>query len=378
METWQFPYCPSGPAWTVDWSAIQQRFAWLGAMAGVPQEPGYHAEGDVLTHTRMVAEALAALDEWRTLAEPERMALFAAALLHDVAKPTCTRIEADGRITSPRHAQVGAAMARTLLWAGDGLDEPPPFPVRETIARLVRYHGLPLWFFEKPDPTRAVIAASQSVRLDLVALLAEADVRGRICADQRELLDRIALFRAFCAESRCYRNPRQFASDHSRFSYFQGHGADPDYVPFEHFACEVILMSGLPGAGKDTWIRARRSDWPVVSLDQIRRDLRIAPSDDQGQVVRIAKERARAYLRRGESFIWNATNITRSLRASLIELCASYSACVHIVYVDASRQTLLERNARRAEPVPEAIIEKLARKLDVPDLTEAHTVEWLW
>jgi putative nucleotidyltransferase with HDIG domain len=345
-------------------------------MSGVPQEPKYHAEGDVLTHTRMVAEALTQLDEWRGLAEPERTALFVAALLHDVAKSVCTRIEADGRITSLRHARVGSAMARALLWAGEGLDTPPP--IRETISRLVRYHGLPLWFFEKPDPTRAVIEASQSVRLDWVALLAEADVRGRICDDQQQLLDRIALFRSFCEESRCYRSPREFASDHSRFVYFHHPQADPDYAAFDDTVCTVVLMSGLPGAGKDTWIREYRADWPIVSLDQIRRELDVAPTDDQGKVVQTAKERARKHLRQRESFVWNATNVTRSIRASLVELFTSYRARVHIVYLDTSRAVLLRRNAERAQPVPEAVIERLAKKLDVPDRSEAHTVEWVW
>ncbi|HLJ81705.1 MAG TPA: AAA family ATPase, partial [Ktedonobacterales bacterium] len=370
IETWQFPHCPAGPEWADDWPALQGRFAWIAAMAGVPQEPAYHAEGDVLTHTRMVAETLAGLDEWRALAaEAERTMLFAAALLHDVAKPVCTRIETDGRVISPRHAHVGGTMARALLWAGDGLDTAPPFPMRETVSRLVRYHGLPLWFFEKPDPTRAVIEASQSVRLDWVALLAEADVRGRICDDQQELLDRIALFRAFCEESRCYRNPRAFASDHSRFVYFHRPSADPDYAAFDDTVCEVILMAGLPAAGKDTWIREHHADWPVISLDQLRRELHITPKDDQGKVVWAAKERAREHLRRHESFVWNATNITRSIRAPLIELFASYRARVRIVYLDANRDTLLQRNAARAQRVPAAIIEKLARKLDVPDLT---------
>ena len=347
-------------------------------MAGVPQEPGYHAEGDVLTHTSMVAQALAALDEWRALAEPERTALFAAALLHDVAKPACTRVEADGRITSPRHAQVGGTMARALLWAGEGLDAAPPFPIRETISRLVRYHGLPLWFFEKPDPLRAVIEASQSVRLDWVALLAEADVRGRLCADQQELLDRIVLFRAFCEESRCYRAPREFASDHSRFVYFHRPSGDPEYAAYDDTTCEVVLMSGLPGAGKDTWIRDHYPDRPVISLDQIRHELSISPRDNQGKVVWTAKERAREYLRQHKSFVWNATNITRSVRAPLIALFTSYAARVRIVYVDASRDVLISRNAKRAQPIPVPVIERLAAKLDVPDLTEAHAVEWVW
>jgi len=42
---------------------------------------------------------------------------------------------------------------------------------------------------------------------------------------------------------------------------------------------------------------------PVISLDGIRRELRISPSADQGVVVQEA--RARDLLRRRASFIWN-------------------------------------------------------------------------
>ncbi len=90
-------------------------------------------------------------------------------------------------------------------------------PIASRSPSWVRHHGLPLWFLDRADPARAVVAASQVARLDHVAMLAEADVRGRICADQRELLDRIELFRQYCVELGCLAQPRAFASAHSRF-----------------------------------------------------------------------------------------------------------------------------------------------------------------
>jgi putative nucleotidyltransferase with HDIG domain len=373
---WSFAGCPSPPDWQIAREEIEARYPWLRALADVPHQPEYHAEGDVLTHTHMVGEALTALEEWRTLAPVERSLLFAAALLHDIAKATCTRVEPDGQITSPGHARAGASTARSLLWRA----EPPvPFQIREIIARLVRHHGLPLWFWDKADPRRSVIAASQSVRLDWVALLAEADVRGRICADQDSLLDRIALFREYCAEQQCYRVPRAFATDHSRFVYFHSAQPDPDYAAYDDTRCEVILMSGLPGAGKDTWLRDHHPDLPVISLDQIRREMGVAASGDQGTVVQAAKERARVYLRQGRSFAWNATNIVKSIRSQLIDLFASYGARISIVYLDTPFDTIIRRNARRSRPdaVPERVITRMADRLDVPDLTEAHRVEWI-
>jgi predicted kinase len=374
-ERWSFPLCPTPPDWRLQWE--RERFDWLRAMQGVPQDPLYHAEGDVLTHTRMVAEALIALDEWRALPPEERAALFAAALLHDVAKPACTVVEFDGKITSKRHARKGELLAREILWRGIGLEAPAPFALREQIVKLVRHHGLPLWLLEKSSPEWAVIEASQMICLDRLALLAEVDVRGRTCADQQELLERIDLFRAFAQEQQCYTGPRSFPSAHSRFLFFRSEGRSPDYAAYDDTRCEVVLMSGLPGAGKDRWIREHLPDWPLISLDRLRQDLKISPEEQQGPVIQAAREQARELLRKQQSFVWNATNVTRLLRSQLIDFFAAYHARVHIVYVEVPFDSILRRNAARPHPVPEAVIYHLLRKLEVPDLTEAHVVEWV-
>ncbi|MBO0783542.1 MAG: HD domain-containing protein, partial [Ktedonobacteraceae bacterium] len=159
-SSWSFPFCPTPPHWRLDWDGIQRQFSWIRAMAGVEQDPFYHAEGDVLVHTGMVVAELVRLDAWRALEPQERMQVFAAALLHDVAKPYCTRVEENGRISSRGHARRGEHIARRILWSGDELEGPVPFELREQIVRLVRFHGLPLHFLDRLQPERAVIAAS--------------------------------------------------------------------------------------------------------------------------------------------------------------------------------------------------------------------------
>lgn len=377
-KNWTFPYCPTGPDWALDWESIERQFSWIRAMDGVPQSPIYHAEGNVLIHTRMVASELVQLEEWRNLPEDERQILFASALLHDVGKPDCTKIESDASVTSRGHARKGANIARQVLWTGQEFAQPAPFGIREHIVQLVRFHGLPLQFLNHPQPEKAIIMASQQVRLDRVALLSEADVRGRICPDKDEVLARVELFRDVCRELDCYSGPRQFANELSRFVYFHKEEGDPNYVAYDETTCEVILMSGLPGSGKDSWVRAHKPDWPVISLDGIRREFQISPEGDQGHVIQIAKERARVLLREQRSFIWNATNISRTLRQQLIGLFLSYRAKVHIVYVDAPFNTILQRNRQRKEKeqVPEEVIYKLLGKLDLPDVSEAHICEF--
>src|SRR5262249_50619774 len=77
-----FAFCPRPPGWRLDWEEMDRQYPWIGALAGCPQDPQYHAEGDVWVHTRMVLEELTALPAWRSLPEALREDLFAAAVLH--------------------------------------------------------------------------------------------------------------------------------------------------------------------------------------------------------------------------------------------------------------------------------------------------------
>jgi predicted kinase len=363
-------YCPEPPEWRLDWMALHDAYAWIRALAGCPQDPLYHAEGDVWIHTRMVCEALVASADWRTLPVQERAIVFAAALLHDVAKPECTRNDADGRITSRGHSRRGSIMARAILWR-----QSVPFVVREQITALVRYHQIPYFLIDRDDALRLCIEASQTTRCDHLALLAEADVRGRICQDQQRLLDNVALFREYCREQNCLSAPRVFASAHSRFLYFRHPDRHPDMLAHEDFRAEVVLMSGLPGAGKDHYIRTHLPDCPVISLDAVRAELDIEPSETQGGVVNRARDLARDYLRQRRSFVWNATNLNRQLRRGIIALFADYNARIAIKYVEVPESVLFPQNRQRPAPVPHAVMERMIDRWETPDCTEAHAVE---
>jgi putative nucleotidyltransferase with HDIG domain len=364
-----FLFTPQPPDWRLSWDALGDEFQFARDMRDCPQDPVYHAEGDVWTHTRMVCEALIENRRWRLLDSVEREIVFAASLLHDVGKPATTR-EENGRITSRGHSKRGEIIARELLWRMGA-----PFQLREHVANLVRYHQLPFFLIDSHNARRKLFAAGQTARLDLLALVAEADARGRICDDQRKMLDNTALFAQYSVEQGCQKAPREFPSDHSRFLYFRKEDRDPDYPAYDDTICEVIVMSGLPGAGKDHWIRTNAPDWPVISLDELRGEMEISPAENQGPVVARAREQAREYLRRKRSFIWNATNVSRQLREHCISLCAAYNARVRIVYVETGPAALAEQNRSRERGVPPKVIDRLLARWEPPDLTEAHQVE---
>jgi predicted kinase len=356
------------------WQHLCESFSWVRDMRGVPQDASHHAEGDVETHTRMVIDEMCKLEEFQQSDAQAQEILWASALMHDIEKRSTTVLEQDGSITSKGHAKKGEKTVRQILYR----EIPTPFAIREAIAKLVRYHGLPLWIFEKESPEKALFEASMEVNTQWLMLLAKADILGRECADKTELLYKVELFKEFCIEKDCWGKPKTFPSDLARFEYFNKEARSADYEPYEdkdNFF-EVIILSALPGTGKDTYIQKHLPDIPVVSLDNIRRELKISPADKEnnGKVIQISKEQARVYLRKKQSFVWNATNLTRQRRHQLIELFATYGATVKLIYLEVPYHQLLTQNRNRAHVVPGNVLERMIDQLEVPVSSEAHEV----
>jgi tRNA nucleotidyltransferase (CCA-adding enzyme) len=93
-------------------------FPEVAALAGVPQDPGWHPEGNVDVHTMLVVDAAARVAERERLEGDERAVLLLSALCHDFAKATTTALrERDGKMrwTSWGHEADGGPMARAFL-----------------------------------------------------------------------------------------------------------------------------------------------------------------------------------------------------------------------------------------------------------------------
>jgi len=80
---------------------------------GVRQNPEFHPEGDVWTHTLLALSGLPAHSA--DLPESGRELLAWAVALHDVGKPKTCETREDGRITFYRHETAGARLAARIL-----------------------------------------------------------------------------------------------------------------------------------------------------------------------------------------------------------------------------------------------------------------------
>lgn len=353
------------------------------AMRSTPQPEQWHGEGDVLTHTRMVISSLDEIPEVMALSQDDREVLYAAAWLHDIGKIRQTR-EIAGSIEAPSHSSVGSRMARKELWRNYGLcGDWKSMQLREAISLLVRYHSVPPHAIdsESVQLTLHRIAANSSLApyfsVKLLCLLSRADMMGRICDDREAMLDQIALCEELAKEEGCYESCYPFPSDYTRRAYLDGRDVWKSQELHDDTWGTVYMMSGLPGTGKDTWIRQNLPDIPMVSLDEIRHERKILPTDNQGLVANLAKEQAKEYLRKHQSFVWNATNLTPAMRQQLISLFEGYKARVNIIYLETDWQMLLERNRSREDAVPQSTIESMLGKLTPPEAHEAAHVDWI-
>jgi predicted kinase len=323
----------------------------------------------------MVLNALLALPEYAQLNAFEKQVLEYTALFHDIAKPQTLTYDEHNRIRNPRHASIGANLVRQILDK-----ENYAFSFILAVHYAVLFHGHPFHVFGQENPVRNVITTSLLTSNKLLYIFAKADLLGRICGDQAEMQYKLDLFRELCLENDCWDRPKTFASDYDRFYYFNVNDSYPDTELYSRYDLDIYLMSGLPAAGKDAYIAGRwygEDALPVISLDDIREELDISPTDNQGRVVQQAKEQSKEYCRRRQSFVWNATNISRNMRSTLINLWRPYHPRIHIIFIFKPLNRTLHDNRERekADKIPNGKILAMHEKLQFPSILECHHLD---
>ena len=175
---------------------LRHWFPEVEALIGVAQNPKFHAEGDVWTHTMLVLDAAAG--QRHKVREP--YALMLAALTHDFGKAICTEI-IDGVIHAYGHETEGLPLAEQFLHRLTGEKR-----LTDHVLKLVEFHM-------KPNTMAAVGASVKSTNrlFDSVPepraliCLAEADYQGQRIAGPSQswepfLLERLAVYEQTMAQ----------------------------------------------------------------------------------------------------------------------------------------------------------------------------------
>ena len=161
----------------MDLGVVSKLFPELQALAGCPQEPEWHPEGDVWVHNLQVIDrARTRIDD---LPRPQQLAVMLGAVCHDLGKPATTKFM-DGRIRSLDHEEQGVAPANVFLDrlnvnSIDGYD------VRKQVLGITAQHLKPGSWFKVKDEVGdgAFRRLAHKVDLELLARVAKSDCEGR-------------------------------------------------------------------------------------------------------------------------------------------------------------------------------------------------------
>jgi predicted kinase len=261
-------------------------------------------------------------------------------------------------------------------WWQEGYERLPA-ATRALVTALVRWHARPIHGEHKLEAH--VAASSMLTRCDLLAILAEADMRGRICdrAEQEGALLQIELFREAARELNCFDRPYVWANAHACWTFFQKGTEQILWQGPDDRRFTVHMLCGLPGSGKSSV--SARLGLPIVSRDDLRSEAGFRPGHkkDEGRTSQMFQQALREHLRAAKDFVVDGTNLIKNLRGNTIELAANYGARIHLHYVDRDRKTTLKQNREREAAVPEDVIERMAAGFERPDVTECHVLHSL-
>jgi len=160
-----------------EWGMLPILAPELVPLKDTPQDPEWHPEGDVWTHTLQVLDQGALLLEG--LERPRALAVMLGALGHDLGKPSTTRFE-DGRTRSRGHEEAGVGPTEALLdrWNVHSL---LGYDLRAQVLALVANHLKPGQLYDDRDKVSdgAIRRLARKCEPELLYRVARADCLGR-------------------------------------------------------------------------------------------------------------------------------------------------------------------------------------------------------
>lgn len=160
-----------------DWDMLPFLGPELIPLAQTPQDPEWHPEGDVWTHTLLALDQAAPLHD--DLDRARALAVMLATLCHDLGKPTTTHFE-EGRIRSRGHEEAGVPLSASLLdrWNVHTL---VGYDLRAQVLALVANHLKPGQLYDQRERVSdgALRRLAGKCEADLLYRVARADCLGR-------------------------------------------------------------------------------------------------------------------------------------------------------------------------------------------------------
>jgi predicted kinase len=303
------------------------------------------------------------------------------ALLHDFGKPETTVIASDGKYPAYGHEGAGMWKAREFLRKH--------FPMfgyarREWILSLVEYHGHPKRMVKDNSDDIRFKRLSLEVNTEQVYHVGVADFTGRIGESSDIALQHLETFKKRCQDldiwDKYYEVPNsrdlpQAAYSLLRWKVLFGNVKENDEKKMrealkimEKSPFELMIMVGVPGVGKSTYIKHFYPHIETISMDEERLHLcgNMLDMSKNQEVYEICLRKLKDHMFRRINTIWDATSVSRKLRKNLINIARQHGAQVSIVTFDLPLDVILERNKGRDRIVPEHVVVDYYKKIQSP------------
>lgn len=358
------------------------------------QDSIWHAEGDVHIHTQMVLDELYSIfnNKEYVPTPSDRRVLILSAVLHDIAKPLVTTVDADGRVKARKHEEVGK---NYLVYKLLQLDLPMEEYLK--ILAIVGFHQTPKLLVIRDEPRHKYLEFNNMINYELIYWLEVADLRGRTCEDREESLMYLDEYKRITEEelNKPYRYyvssiPNVYTEKRKRYlevvgNYLINNGQVDSlqsafaklYEPSLNYS-KVILLCGVSGSGKSQHIKKNYAGYTVISLDNLREQLLKNRQDmsNHGVVIQAAYELLRQCLRNKQNVVWDATNYRKDFRNKILDIAHAYGALSKIVMVLSTTDDIHHRNNLRQHSIPTEDIDRQIKSIEFPDSTEAHIIEY--
>lgn len=129
-----------------------------------------------------------------------------------------------------------------------------------------------------------------------------------------------------------------------------------------------LMLVGLPGSGKSTYIEKYYSSYHVHSSDAIREELSgdINNQDINKQVFSTLHKRVKDDLVAGHNVVYDATNISWKRRKAFLQELKNINCHKECVLMATPFELCVQRNNERDHVVPYFVIERMYKNFDIP------------
>lgn len=320
----------------------------------------WHKEGNPLKHTLLVCNKMHEFinNELKDFSERDKRIMMLAALCHDLGKATTTYYDETEKDWKCRnHGAEGEKITRNMLF------NEPDYMVREEVCWLVKNHMKFHHFVDLPDDKKYSVMTNLALgrsSIEKLLWLNVADSYGsKNDENNKEAIDeKFKVVKDIALTCKCFTGSPEKSVKKSDFTMF--------------------LMIGVPGCGKDTYIKKFFPDVYVISRDDIREEMtdgqilgRKLYFDNvkEGMVTDIVNERIKKCCEERKSFILNQTNMKKKYREQLKETALKYGR-PNVIYVYVEPPSIDECKERRGHGKWDSIIDRMWNDFEMPEKSE--------